>query len=202
MNQYDDGSEEFGASGPSESRAAQIARAKADLARAAVENSRARARSLRHPVLTEVNDRVEYISDLMADGVYCPDTNRIIRKDLAEAWGVAVGTIYGYAAEAHRTRLDVVRERRAEVATLAVNALIEVVRGSTGMPGDRAAKVNASKTLLEFAGLDKPDEDKIQRHLVAGLGAEATPAAASRIMADLFKAEGPAKLPGGEGSES
>ncbi len=52
-------------------------------------------------------------------------------------------------------------------------------------PGDRGAKGAHIKMGLEFAGLDKPDEDKIQRHIVAGIG-DATPAKASEFMRGLF----------------
>lgn len=149
-------------------------------------NSRARA----HPVLAGVNDRVEYISMLMCENVWNPDTTRGLQRELADAWGVKPATIRSYSAEAARTRLEEVRERRAEVARTAVNALIEVARCDIVMPGDRAAKVAASKTLLEFAGIDRPDEDKIQRHVVAGVS-EASPEKAREVMRGLFGAVTP-----------
>jgi hypothetical protein len=156
--------------------------------RASEPSSDSRARE--HPFLETVAERVEYISELMAANVWNPETTKLLRKELASTWDCATSTILNYSAEAHRTRLDDVRERRAEVARKAVNALLEVAEGKVVMPGDRAAKVAASKTLLEFAGLDKPDEDKIQKHMIAGV-ADATPAKAREVMLGLFGAVTP-----------
>lgn len=151
-----------------------------------VSDSRARE----HPHIETVAERVEYISELMAANIWNRETTKVIRKELAAAWDVATSTVLNYSAEAYRTRLDEVRERRAEVARKAIDALLEVAEGFVVMPGDRAAKVAASKTLLEFAGLDKPDEDKIQKHMIAGL-ADATPARAREVMLGLFGAVTP-----------
>jgi hypothetical protein len=136
-------------------------------------------------VLEKVPERVEYITQLMADHVWCPDTSRALQKELSALWGVHTATIRSYSAEASRSLLDIVRERRAELAKKAVDTLIEVADGPCNLAGDRAAKVSASKILLEFAGVDRPDEDKVQKHIVAGVG-EATPDKAREVMRGLF----------------
>jgi hypothetical protein len=138
-----------------------------------------------HPELAKVPDRVEYITQLMADQVWNPDTSRALQKELSALWGVHTATIRSYSAEASRSLLEVVRERRAELAKKAVDTLIEVADSSCTLAGDRAAKVSASKILLEFAGVDRPDEDKIQKHVVAGVG-EATPEKAREVIRGLF----------------
>ena len=138
-----------------------------------------------HPVLAKVPERVEYITQLMADRVWNPDTSRMLQKEFSELWGVHTATIRSYSAEASRALLDVVRERRAELAKKAVDTLIEVADSTCTLAGDRAAKVSASKILLEFAGVDRPDEDKVQKHVVASVG-EATPDKAREVMRGLF----------------
>jgi hypothetical protein len=138
-----------------------------------------------HPVLEKVPERVEYITQLMADRVWNPDTSRTLQKEFSELWGVHTATIRSYSAEASRSLLDVVRERRAELAKKAVDTLIEVAESDCHMAGDKAAKVSASKILLEFAGVDRPDEDKIQKHVVAGVS-EATPEKAREVIRGLF----------------
>ncbi len=121
----------------------------------------------------------------MADNVWNPDTTKRLQAALSGLWGVSKSTIRSYSAEAARTRLDAVKERRAEVARQAIDTLMEIAAAEVEMPGDRAAKVAASKTLLEFAGVDKPEEDKIQRHVVAGVS-DATPERARELMRGLF----------------
>lgn len=138
-----------------------------------------------HPELAKVPERVEYITQLMADRVWNPETSRSLQKELSALWGVHTATIRSYSAEASRALLDVVRERRAELAKKAVDTLIEVADSTCTLAGDRAAKVSASKILLEFAGVDRPDEDKVQKHVVAGVS-EATPEKAREIMKGLF----------------
>jgi hypothetical protein len=138
-----------------------------------------------HPVLSTVNDRVEYISELMEQNVWNQDTTRRLQKELAAAWGVVPATIRSYSSEAARTRIEAVRERRGEIAKRAIQALLDVTDCEVAMPGDRAAKVTASKVLLEFAGVDRPEEDKVQRHVVASID-EATPEKAREVMRGLF----------------
>ena len=121
----------------------------------------------------------------MAERVWNQDTSRQLQKELAAAWGIQTASVRSYSAEASRSLLDVVRERRAELAKKAVETLIEVADSDVTMPGDRAAKVSASKILLEFAGVDRPDEDKVQKHFVAGVG-EATPEKARDVIRAMF----------------
>ena len=156
-------------------------REEAENTAAAEQGSRARV----HPVLDKVADRIEYIAGLMAEHVWNRDSSRKLQKELGFEWGVLPHTIRNYSAEASRTLLEAVRERRAELATQAVETLLEVARSDNIAPGDKAAKVSASKVLLEFAGVDRPDEDKIQKHVVAGVG-EATPDKAREVMKSLF----------------
>lgn len=138
-----------------------------------------------HPFFEKATDRVEYVIGLMTDRVWNPDTSRSLQKALSEAWGVTQSTIRNYSAEASHSMLGTVRERRAELAKQAVETLLEVAKSEVQMPGDRAAKVSASKVLLEFAGVDRPDEDKVQKHIVAGMG-EATPDKAREVVRALF----------------
>lgn len=148
--------------------------------------SASRARAI-HPVLEKVADRIEYIAGLMAERVWNPDTTRQLQRELAESWGVQPHTVRGYSAEASRSLLDAVRERRAELATQAVKTLLEVAKSDAEFAGDKAAKVSAGKVLLEFAGVDRPDEDKVQKHVVAGVGTtDATPAKAREVIKSLF----------------
>lgn len=145
-------------------------------------------------MLEKVPERVEYITALMADRVWNPDTSRQFQKELGALWGVHMVTIRSYSAEASRSLLDVVRERRAELAKKAVDTLIEVADSSCVLAGDRAAKVSASKILLEFAGVDRPDEDKVQKHVIAGVG-DATPDKAREVMKSLFGDVTPSESP-------
>lgn len=148
-----------------------------------------------HPYVHEVNDRVAYIAEMMASREWTPDTSKQLRKDLAKAWSCATSTILNYSAEAHRTQLDEVRERRAEVARKAVDALLKIAECDPSLACNGSAKAAACKTLLEFAGLDRPDEDKIQKHAVIGV-AEATPEKAREIMKGLFGDVTPDRSPG------
>lgn len=143
------------------------------------------SRASNHPFIEKAADRVEYITSLMAERVWTPDTSRKLQKELSDAWGVAMSTVRNYSAEASHGMLADVRERRAELAKKAIETLVEVADSKVEMPGDRSAKVAASKILLEFAGLDKPDEDKIQKHVIADIG-EATPEKAREVMKGLF----------------
>lgn len=121
-------------------------------------NSRARQAEIprEHPLLAEVEDRTEYIAQLMAEQVWTPKTTRRMQRELAERWSVSVITIRHYSSEAGRRIAQATRERAGELAEVAVKTLKTVTRRGTGkgrMPGDLNAAVNASNSLLELAGL-------------------------------------------------
>jgi hypothetical protein len=142
----------------------------------------------RHPLLESATDRIHYVADLMASAVWNERTSRRLQKDLGEAWGVSPSTIRNYSTEAGRAIRTAIVERRASIAQRAIDRLERIAAqdpmhaGVQGLPG---AIVHANEVLLKLSGYSEPDEDKIQRHIVAGAN-EATPDKAREIMKGLF----------------
>jgi hypothetical protein len=119
---------------------------------------------IEHPMLHTVLERTEYIAELMARRVWNQKTGRRLKHDLARKWGITEGGVRNYAAEASRVLSGELRERCAELADAALNTLWTVaVKGrSSDIPGDKMAAVNASKAILDYAGIDRPDKQQTQ----------------------------------------
>lgn len=122
-----------------------------------------------HPVLESVNDRVEYIADLMrADRWH----TRRTKLELASTWGVAESTVQNYSAEAGRTIADAIQERRASIAHRAIDRLENLAKdcAASGVPGDAGAAAKANELLLKVAGFAEPEEDKNRPTTIVQVG--------------------------------
>jgi hypothetical protein len=131
--------------------------------RPAIPDSRARvALPASHPDIDSVTDRIEYIAGLMADDVWNERTTKLLRRALAAQWGVAESTILNYSTEAGRSIDEAIKERRAVVASRAIERLelLAVACADSTIPGDSGSAVRANEVLLKVTGYSEPEEDK------------------------------------------
>ncbi len=133
----------------------------------------------RHPVLTTVEERVEYVMGLMIQGKWYRHRTKL---ELSERWGVKPVTVQDYSVEASRAVDKALKESRAEVASLAVSVLARIARAKPKMPGDRAASKGAADSLLRFSGYAEPEEDKERANTLQIV------APGSRVTSPVFKA--------------
>lgn len=112
-----------------------------------------------HPDLTDTAERVDYIADLMLDRLWTPQTSRQMQRELGAAWSLSEKRIRDLSAQASRLILDRMKADRGAVVAIAINALIDEATSPADKPGDRGARVQASRALLEMAGADKPKDD-------------------------------------------
>lgn len=121
-------------------------------------------RAMRHPFVVGALERVHYVADLMAAGLWNERTSRRMQLELSLRWGVATSTVRNYSTEASRSIQNAIIERRAAVAQRAIDRL-EKVGGlniaTPGIPGLAGAIVHANEVLLKLSGFAEPEQDKL-----------------------------------------
>lgn len=164
--------------------------------------ARIHARSLEHPVLATVEERVDYIASLMVEQIWTDETSRELQLGLGACWGLTVDgtgcpTVRGYSAQASRALHARAREDGGRYATLALQSLATVAtKGKNSyLPGDKGAAVSASKELLKYAGLAEPEEDKSKPTTVVVVGQIATSPAMRMIVGAATGTQGMPALP-------
>ena len=125
------------------------------------------------PILTEVEDRVEFISDLMEDMVWHKGKSA---KILAKRWGLAKGTVEGNAAEASRRITADADQVRRNISVMGEKLLRDAHR--TGKAKDFSM---LGKLLAEISGANAPVKQDIQ------ITDDASPARARELLGGAFR---------------
>lgn len=152
------------------------------------------ARSLTHPVLETVDDRIDHIRELMATRVWTPETTGELQEALSKRWGVAEATIRGYSTAASRMIRDVARDLGGMYALTALDTLAQIAEQAkdSPIPGDKNAARGCAQDLLKFAGLLEPEEDKSRPTTLIQVGQVVT----SPVFGALLAGHEPKKLNG------
>lgn len=140
---------------------------------------------MQHPMLEDVQQRVQYIADLMVKDRWFRSRSRL---ELMERWGVCEQRIKDYAAEAGRSIDDYLKEMRPSVAEFAFRKLKKVAKIPLALPGDAAAVVRASEVMLKASGYAEPEEDRSRPSTVQVINIGPGQACTSPAMQSLVSA--------------
>ena len=125
------------------------------------------------PILTEVEDRVEFISDLMEDMVWHRGKSA---KILAKRWGLAKGTVENHAAEASRRVTADADTVRRTITAQGTKLMADAYR--SGKAKDWSL---VSKLMAEVSGANAP-----VKHDIA-VTDDASPARARELLGTQFR---------------
>jgi len=146
----------------------------------------------RHPVILDVEGRVEYVASLMMVNKWKRSRTRI---ELSARWGVAGSTIQDYSAEANRLIDRHIKDQRSSLASSMIGVLRKIARQPPMMPGDTGAAVRAAEALLKVTGYAEPEEDKSRASTVqiiqVGPGQACTSPAMQGLVAGLLPQKRP-----------
>lgn len=136
------------------------------------------------PILTDVESRVEFISDLMEDMVWHRGKSA---KILAKRWGLSKGTVENNASEASRRVTADAETVRRTITAQGTKLMTDAFRG--GKAKDWSL---VSKLLAEVSGANAPVKQEIS------INDDASPARAKELLGLAFRGNVGAGVSGDE----